>query len=155
MTSEIKIGTMLIRQGTLLPSGMSIETQALLPGWKVVKNLDESGLRHKIEEAHWNFFYLAGETKGMAIGPVGYRTLRRAIKGVLANLEGRQFNCLQIRQAFSRRFLGIPFVRVSANWRHIQQGIGLTTTKDLALRTRAVTNGEGITAPLAAMTSSS
>jgi hypothetical protein len=155
MTGEIKIGTMLVRQGTLLSFGKSIETQALLPGWSVVRNLDETGLRHKIEEAHWNFFYLAGETKGIAIGRVGYRTLRRAIKGVLANLEGRQFNCLQVRNVFSRRFLGVPFVRVSANSRHIQQGIGLTSTKDLVLSTRAATNGVGITEPFAAMISSS
>jgi hypothetical protein len=155
MTNEITMGTILIREDTLLASHVTIETQALLPGWRIVRNLDGRGLAREIAQAHWNFLYLAGETKGIAIGRVGYRTLRRAIKGVLANLEGRQFNCLQIRQAFSRRFLGIPFVRVSANWRHIQEGIGLTSTKDLALRTRAVTNAEGITAPLAPMTSSS
>jgi len=155
MTTEIKIGTMLIREGALLSSGMSIETHALLPGWKVVRNLDESGLRRKIEEANWNCFYLAGETNGIAFGWVGYRTLRKAIKGVLANLDGRLFNCLQVRKVLSRHFLGIPFVRVSANSLHIQQGIGLTSTKDLVLRLRATTNGEGITERFAAMISSS
>lgn len=155
MTSEITLGTVLIRENTLLPSGVSIETQALLPGWRIVRNLDGPGLAREIGQAHWNFFYLAGETKGIAFGWMGYRTLRKAIKGVLANLEGRKFNCLQITRVFSRRLLCIPFVSISANSHHIQQGIGLTLTKDLALRIRATPNGEGITRQFVAMISSS
>jgi hypothetical protein len=53
---------------------------------------------------------------------------------VLAKQKGQKFNSLEITNVVSKRFLGIPFINITANSRHIQQGIGLLPAKDSALR---------------------
>ncbi len=123
----------LIRQDTPLPVNLSIESEAFLPGWRVVKNLDRSMLARKIEDVNWNFFYLAGEIRATVLGRDRLGTLRRAVKYVLAKQEGQKFNSLEITKIVSKRFLGVPFVSVTAHSRHIQQGIGLVSVKDFIL----------------------
>ena len=126
--------TILIREKTHLPAGLSIESEAFLPGWRVVKNLDGYGLGQKIEKAKWYFFYLVGEIRAIALGREESGTLRRAVKQILAKREGQKFNSLEITKVASKRFLGIPFMSVTAHFRHIQQGICLVPAKNSVLR---------------------
>jgi hypothetical protein len=126
--------TILIREDTPLPANLSIESEAFLPGWRVVKNLDRSTLARNIEGADWNFFYLAGAMRATVLGRDRSGTLRRAVKRVLARQEGQKFNSLEITKVVSKRFFGIPFTRVTAHSRHIQQGIALVPAKDFVLR---------------------
>jgi hypothetical protein len=127
-------GTILIRENALLPAGLAIESEVFLPGWRVIKNPDRSTLARNIEGANWNFFYLAGEIRATVLGRNRPGTLRRAVKRVLAKQEEQRFNSLEITQAASKRFLGIPFMRVTAHSQHIQQGISLIPAKDSVLR---------------------
>ncbi|HET8922797.1 MAG TPA: hypothetical protein VFN26_07340 [Candidatus Acidoferrum sp.] len=145
----------LIREDTPMPVNLSIESEAFLPGWRAVKNLDRSALTRKIEGANWNFFYLAGEIRATVLGRDRLGTLRRAVKCVLEKQEGQKFNSLEITKAVSKRFLGIPFMSVTAHSRHIQQGIGLVPEKDFVLRMPAAPNGEVATRQYVALISSS
>jgi len=124
-----KSGTILIRDNTPLPAGMTIERDVFLPGWKAVKDLDGYQFGRKIEAAKWNFFYLAGEIRVTVLGSSS-KTLRRAVKHALAKQEG-QFNSLEIASVVPKRFLGLPFMSVVAHTRHIQQGTRLVPAKDL------------------------
>lgn len=137
MTANNTTGTILIRENTLLPKGLLIESEAFLPGWRAVTNLDGYRLGRKIEEAGWNFFYLAGDLSATAVGREGPGTLRRAVKKALARRGGREFNSLEITKVVSKRFLGIPFVSVRAHFRHIQEGICLGPVKDAVSRISA------------------
>jgi len=120
-------GTVLIRENALLPAGLVIDSEAFLPGWRVVKNLDAPTMARNIEGAHWNFFYLAGATRATILGRDHLGTLRRAAKRLLAKQEP-QFNSLEMR-VVSKRFLG-PFMSIAAYSRHIQEGICLVPAKD-------------------------
>jgi len=134
MPDTIKTGTILIKEGTLLPEVVRFESEAFLPGWRVVKDLDGYGLGQKIEEVKWYFFYLASEIRAITLGCEELGTLRRAVKQILAKREGQKFNSLEITKVASKRFLGIPFWGVTAHFRHIQQGICLVLAKDFVLR---------------------
>ena len=131
-----------IKEGTPLPANLPIESEAFLPGWRVVKNLDRSTLARNIEGANWSFFYLAGGIRATVLGRDRSGTLRRAVKCVLAKQEGQKFNSLEITKVVSKRFLGIPFMSVTAHSRHIQQGIGLVPAKDFVLRMPAAPKEE-------------
>jgi hypothetical protein len=126
--------TIFIQEDTPLPANLPSESEAFLPGWRVVKNLDRSTLARNIEGANWSFFYLAGEMRATVLGRDRSGTLRRAVRRVLAKQKGQKFNSLEITNVVSRRFLGIPFINITAHSRHIQQGIGLVPVKDSALR---------------------
>ncbi len=125
MLDALKTGTILIQEDTLLPTGLSIESDALLPGWRAVRNLDGYGLGRKIDEADWNFFYLAGELKATIVGREAVEGLRRAVKQILAKRTGQKFNALEIAKVVSKRFLGVPYLKVFAHFRHIQEGMYL------------------------------
>jgi hypothetical protein len=137
-----KKGTIFIREHTPLPENLSIESEAFLSGWRVVRNLDRSTLARDIETRNWFFFYLAGEIRATVLGRDRPGTLRRAVRCVLAKQEGQKFNSLEITKIVSKRFLGIPFMNITAHSRHIQQDIALVPAKDFVLRMPIAPNGE-------------
>jgi hypothetical protein len=132
MSLDHASGTVLIQDNTMLPASLSIESEAFLPGWKTVANVDAYELGRKIEEVNWNFFYLAGEVSATVLGRYKPGTLRKAVKRVLLKREDKGFNSLQIMKVFSKRFLGIPFTRVIAHSRHIQKSGFLSQQRTLA-----------------------
>ena len=66
-----------IRENTLLPAGLVLETEAFLPGWRAVQNLDGRGVANKIEDAKWNFFFLAGAI--MCVAALASQALRSPV----------------------------------------------------------------------------
>jgi len=134
MSANNRFEIILIRENTRFPTGMEVQTEVFLPGWRAVKNIDVYGLGRKIEEANWNFFYLAGEIRAIAFGSGERETLARAVKQILAKREEQMFNCLEITEVRAKRFFGIPYLSVAAHSRHIQESISLIPEGDLAAR---------------------
>jgi hypothetical protein len=127
--------SILIKEGTVLPSGVSIETEGFLHGWRMVKSPDRSTLVRSIESADWSFFYLAGEMTATIFGRDRVSVLRRAVKSVLARYKVHKFNCLEVTRVVSRRFLGIvPFSRITIHSHHIQESLALVPAKVFVLR---------------------
>ena len=134
MSQEIKIGSILVRENTVFPPGVSVESDTFLPGWKLVRNLNGYGLARIIVKANWNFFYLAGEIRAIALGRGGSSAFRRALKRIVVRREGQNYNSLEITRVVAKRFLGIPFLSIAANSRHIQKGMGLIPTRNFVFR---------------------
>jgi hypothetical protein len=130
MAETIKTGTILIKDGTFLPDALQFESEPCATGWRLVKDLDGYGLHRKINEAEWTFFCLASEIKATIFGFDGQKTVRRAVKRILANPKSEEFNSLEITRVASKRFLGVPYVSVSACSRHIQESLFLFCDKD-------------------------
>jgi hypothetical protein len=130
-------GRIFIREGTLLPKAVQIESELYIPGWRAVKNLDGYGLDRKIHAAGWTFFCLAYETKATVFGIDDEKMVRRAMERILANRKLEKFNSLEIVRVASKRFLGIHHVTVSAQARHIQDSPFLfrPNTKDFEVAT--------------------
>jgi hypothetical protein len=107
-------GTVFIRENTLLPTGLAVETELFLPGWRVVKNLDGYGLGRKVEEEKWNFFYLAGDLRAVTLGRKGPGTLRKVVRRLLGKQAGERLtpgdneNCFSASWVFLLRVFG-PF----------------------------------------------
>ena len=140
MTDTIKPGTILIKEGTLLPEAVRFESEPCVPGWRLVNDLDGCGLDRKIRDAGWTFFCLAGQLGATVFGIDEQKTLSRAVGQILANLESAEFNSLEIMRVTSeasKRFLGVRYVTVSAQSRHIQESAFLFGDKDLPVRDRA------------------
>ena len=135
VSESIGMRTVFTREGTPLPTALSIESEAFLPGWRVFK-IDRQALTREIETVNWNFFYLAGEIRTTVFGRGGLGTLRRAVKRIVAKQEGQSFsfNSLEITKIASKWFLGIPFTSIAAHSRHIQLGIALIPAKDISGR---------------------
>ena len=139
MSEKIASPTIFVKENTLLPAGLALQSEAFLPGWRSVTNLDGRQLGRKIEHAKWNFFYLANPIKTMVLGREGLPSLRRAVKRVLAKQQNQSFNSLEITRIISKRILGVPYLSISAHFRHIQEGMYLVSAKDFRLRDPSAT----------------
>ncbi len=131
MAETIKTGTILIRDGTFLPDALQFESEPCATGWRLVKNLDRYGWGRKVHEAGWTFFCLPGEIKATIFGFDVQKTVRRAVKRILANLKTEEFNSLEITRVAPKRFLGVRYVTVYARSRHVQESVFLFRAKDL------------------------
>jgi hypothetical protein len=131
MTDKIKTGAILIEESALLPDTLQFESEPYSKAWRLVKNLDGYGLDRKIREAGWTFFYMV-QIKAGVFGFDREKALHRALNRILANLKSEKFNSLEITQVNAKRFLGLPYVTVSAHPRHIQETMFLSHAKRLA-----------------------
>ena len=135
MADVAEEGRIYIREGTLLPKTLQIESELYVPGWRSVSNLDGSALGRRIHDAGWTFFCLAYETKASVFGIDAEKMVRRAIERILVNreAEAEKFNSLEIARVgwwASRYFLGMRHVTVSAQSRHIQESPVIFQVKD-------------------------
>src|SRR5579862_7283673 len=124
MPHEIKTGTVFIREGTLLPDGLNLESEPSVPGWRLIENLDPYAMDRKIREAGWTFFCLAGQIKATVFGTNDQSMIRRAVERILTKRRPLEFNSLEITDveyAGSTRFPLVHYVTVSAQSRHIQE----------------------------------
>ena len=126
MADTIKVRTILITEGALLPESFLLESEPYGYGWRLVKNLDSNGLDQIISQAGWNFFYIAGLIETNAFGSDEKKTTREAIRRIIANLKSKNFNRLEITRVAAKRSLGLLYVNVSAQSRHIQEGQALS-----------------------------
>lgn len=117
----------LIKEDTPLPSTVSLKSEAFLPGWRIIKNLDRRALIREVAGADLKFSYLAGEIRATVFCRKDLGALRRAAQCVLARQEGQlfKFNSLEFTKVVSKRFLGIPVMSVTAHSGCIQRGFGL------------------------------
>jgi hypothetical protein len=125
MLEMIKAGTVLIREGTVLPDALQFESESYSPGWRSIQGLNGLALDRKIHDTGWHFFYFAGETKVSVYGREGQETERRTVKRILASMKFQKFNCLEITRVVAKRFLGMPYTTVSFHPRNVQESMFL------------------------------
>ena len=125
MPSTVQVGTILMREWPGMPQLLGLETQPCFGEWSLVKALDGFALDRKIHSAGWNFFFMATEVKVMFLGSLGAAKIQRALKRILAMVKQQHFNGLEVTAIVARRFLGVPYVTVSAHSRHMQRSCNL------------------------------
>ncbi len=131
MPDTVKAGTILIKEGASLADSLQLETEPYCQGWRLLRKLDGYGLGRKVREAGWAFFFMAGEIKAIAFGFEGEKRTRSAASRIMARLKSQNFNCVEITQVAEKRFLGMPYVSVTAHSRHIQESDVLFRAKKL------------------------
>jgi hypothetical protein len=90
---------------------------------EIVKNIDGNGFHRIIGQAGWNLFYITGAIETSVFGTNKKRTTQKAIKQVIAKLGTKNFNCLEITRMTTKRFLGLPYLSVSAHSRHFEKSL--------------------------------
>jgi hypothetical protein len=130
LQEAIKAGTILIKDGTVFPEALRLDSALYSTGWRSFTGLDGHAVDRKTRDAGWTFFYLAGESRASVLGGEGQDTVRRAIKQILAGLKTKKFNSLEITRVVFKHFLGIPYATVSYHRRNMQKSIFLSGSGD-------------------------
>jgi hypothetical protein len=130
----MKQPTTMMQTGTLIPESLCFEPESYWQTWQIIKSVDGDLLERDLRKAGWNFFFLAESVQAMGWGHRGERAVRRALRRVLAKVKLLKFNCLEITEITQKRFLGLPYVHLSAHSRHIQKR---STMQSLVERSQA------------------
>jgi hypothetical protein len=129
MAQTVQAGTILMRAWSGMTTTLGLESEPCSAGWSLLKVLDGFALDRKIHAAGWNFFFMATEVKVMFFGSLGAAKIQNALKRILKKVKEQHFNGLEVTEIVSRRFLGVPYVTISAHSRHMQQSCYLDTAE--------------------------
>jgi len=121
MPLTIQVGAILTNESPLMTQTFGIETVPCSGNWKLVNGLDGSALDCKIHAAGWNFFFMAGEIKGMFLGALGAMKIQNALQRILEKVKPQHFNGLEVTGIVAKCFLGVPYSVVTAHSRHVQR----------------------------------
>ncbi|MGC1686196.1 MAG: hypothetical protein WA734_11295 [Candidatus Acidiferrales bacterium] len=121
MRKTISSGTVFIKEGTLLPENIKVETERFSAGWTLIKYPDGYGLSRAILHAGWTFFCLSSEIAATTFGFDEEGTERKAIRKILEGAKSKNFNSLEIVRIASKRFLGLFYSTVQARSRHVKK----------------------------------
>jgi hypothetical protein len=131
----IQSGTMMIREGFLLPDSAHLDTRSYSDTWRTVLEFDSFDFDRKLRAAGWYLFFMAGECKITALG-WGAAATRRGVRRLLNSGRKSHVNCMEITQAASSRFLGFPYVAIRASFFHIQNDAVLHSSAERTLEDR-------------------
>ena len=123
MPNEIQAGTMMFHHSTLLESlKLEVDSEPYYRNWRSLGIVESSGLDRRVRDKGWCLFFMAGDIRAVVPAWGGHNTLRRGVKRLLARTLLQQFNCLEVTDIRRKYFLGIPYLSISANSRHLQEG---------------------------------
>ena len=129
MAQTVQAGTILMKEWPGMTTLLGLESEPCSAGWSLLKVLDAFALDRKIHAAGWNFFFMATEVKVMFFGSLGAAKIQNALRRILKKVKEQHFNGLEVTEIVSRRFLGVPYVTISAHSRHMQQSCYLDTAQ--------------------------
>ncbi len=120
-------GAVLVKIGTPLPEPLKLESSSASTHWAyIANNLNGRQLAKQLDTEGWTFFYMAGSIKTAALGFQRQNMVNAALRRSIASAELQRCNCLVIDDVAMHSFLGMPYVRVSAHSRHIQEGMAFS-----------------------------
>jgi hypothetical protein len=120
MPATVQVGSVLMKEWPEMTQLLKLESEPCSGEWSQLKILNGFALDRKVHTAGWNFFFMAAEVKVMFLGSVGAAKIQNALKRILGKVKLQNFNGLEITGIVARRFLGVPYVTVSAHSRHLQ-----------------------------------
>lgn len=118
-------GTILFREGVLLPPEIDLQTAKHSAEWQSVPGVSGYAFDRKLRVLGWSCMFLPTELKTRSFGSSQAAMLKSALKKLLAEVRGLDCNCAEIATITRSRFLGIPYLTVRAHARHIQQSYEL------------------------------
>jgi hypothetical protein len=122
MGKPIIPGTVMITSRARLPESLHLATEPCADGWRSVTDFDAYSFGRRLREAGWTFLAEPVPIEVNVLGFGGEDTVRRGVRRLIRKLTAQRFQCFDIAEITKRSFLGIPYVRVSAQLRNVQQG---------------------------------
>ncbi len=101
MTGEIAAGDILIEEGAQLPDTLLLQGKPDSNGWTTL-NGARSAIEKEVRQTGWTFFFMAGETRTTVIGFDRQKTLRTALKRLIANVKSQRCNGIEITHVTNR-----------------------------------------------------
>jgi hypothetical protein len=130
-TTMITAGTILIEQNTAYPQCFQVQDAAYPGAWRAVTHiLTPREFESELSTKGWTFFYMANSIRTISFGFSRAKMIHSALQRLIAGVRKQNCNCLEVDRVTMHRFLGIPYVSLTAHPRHIQKGMTFSATAD-------------------------
>jgi len=115
-------GAIFVEENPFLPATLRLESGDMRGGWARVANAMDGGqLEKTLTAAGWTSFFIAGAIETTVFGFNQGKMVETAWKRLITNLQIDRCNCVEIDAVTASRCFGMPYVRLSAHARQIQE----------------------------------
>jgi hypothetical protein len=122
METQLKPGRLWFDNNVPLPSDWELAPKTL-PGWRCLStSVNRRNLHQNLAAVGWTFFFLSESISATAFGFSRSRMTEIALNRLVAAIALRKCNAFEIDTIGMRSLFGIPYIRISAHPRHLQQG---------------------------------
>jgi hypothetical protein len=116
----VKLSTVLLRNGCMLPSGFDLRREPFSKGWAEAMETPATELDARIRGVGWHFMWIVGSHSSHAFGRTAETAIHRALAYALRQVNGR-FNAAELDSVHVTRFPGFRMARVGVQARQIQR----------------------------------
>jgi len=120
MSSQVQVGSILVKNQAANVEGLAIESEPYIKNWSLISFLNGRDLDRRVRATNWSFFFLAETKKERFIGERSESGMSKALTRILAKGDEQGFNCLEVTEILDKRFLGIRYTTIVAHCRHLQ-----------------------------------
>ncbi len=116
---QVRAGSVLIKPGTALPQGLVLSLRRA-GQWNLIADLPATELDRTLRRKGWHCFYIVPPIEASGVGLSFHSAFRKALAGVVRQIDIQGLNTTEIADVRVRRFLGLRYVVVTAYPRHIR-----------------------------------
>jgi hypothetical protein len=120
----VKINTIFLRDGCILPSQFTLRQEPFSNGWAEAKGTAAMELDAAIRGVGWHFMWLADSYSSQALGRTAETAVHRALARTLPSVRGR-FNAAELHSVRVSSFAGFHIAKVTVHARQIQRQASL------------------------------
>jgi hypothetical protein len=121
MPKTVTDGTLVFRTGLELPLKCGIEVEFFSHGWQRVVNFHSYDLDRALQKADWTFRYSCPKQRAVAFGFGRKDTAMRAFNKMVAAVNNKSYNCLELSGESIASFLGFTRVQLTGHPRTIEE----------------------------------
>lgn len=121
----MKINTIFLRDGCILPSLFTLRQEPFSKGWAEATGTVASELDTRIRNVGWHFMWLSDSYSSQALGRTADTAIHRALARTLPAVR-RRFNAAQLDSVRVSSFAGFHIARVTIQARQIQRQASLS-----------------------------
>ncbi len=120
----MKINTIFLREGCILPSQFALHQEPFSRGWAEAIGTVATEVDAAIRSVGWHFMWLGDSYSSQALGRTAETAIHRALARTLPAVRGR-FNAAELGSVHVTSFAGFHMARVTVQARQIQRQASL------------------------------
>lgn len=126
----MKLHSVFLRNGSILPDRLDPCRQPVSEGWSVVEEIPALVFDTMIRQAGWHFMWLHDASSRSGIGLTEDAAIRRALSGALKGIS-RRFNAAKLDSVQITQYPGFQIANVRVQTLQIQRHASLNTAARL------------------------
>lgn len=129
----MKVSSMLVRAGALLPKRLNLLGTDTFAGWVSIEHKSASEIQRSVRSRGWHFMWLNQVAPGLGVALTAEGAMEKAVRNALDRLKPR-FNTAEVMMMRSRKYPGFYVAHAELASRHVQECASLGLVDEAAFR---------------------